>query len=528
LEHHVPGRSIALLLALLTLSGCAGLPGRGQPRPPELPLTQPPSRELTAPLTALGAAHPGLSGYRLYQAGIDGLLLRLELIARAHRSLDLQYYILRGDESGRLVTEALLAAAQRGVRVRVLVDDGESAPGDEQLWALAGDPHVAIRVFNPWHYRGHNGFLRGLEFLGHHGRLDYRMHNKLFIADGAVALIGGRNIGDQYFQVDPGSQYADDDVLVSGATVGELAGTFELFWASDNAVPLELLVGAKARDAAAVAQLAQRHTEPRKASSAGSNFGARLAAGEPLADLMSGAAPLSFASAELARDLPDKRAADGAPSGSLMFGPIAAAIRGTHTQFLMVTPYLIPTQEELTLLKEAGTHDRRVKILTSSLEASNDPAAQAGYEHYRVPLLKAGVQLYELRREPDSPRGTGQPRHMSRYGNFGLHAKLLVFDSSALYVGSLNFDARSRRLNTEIGLIIHSGELTQEVQRRFEAMTQPANAYEVTLIPEHPGKLKWSTLRAGEPLTLTREPARSDWERLEVASLSLLPLDEEL
>ena len=526
----MPGRWIALLLTLLTVSGCAGLPGRGQPRPPVPEATQPPNPQLVDPLNAFGAAHPGLSGYRLFQDGIDGLLLRLELIERAQRSLDLQYYILRGDESGRLVTEALLAAARRGVRVRVLVDDGESAAGDEQLWALAGDPHVAIRVFNPWHYRGHNGFLRGLEFLGHHGRLDYRMHNKLFIADGAAALIGGRNIGDQYFQVDPGSQYADDDVLVTGgAEVGELAATFELFWDSESAVPIESLVKASVRDAAAAARLAARHTEPQKASAAGSGFGARLAAGLPLADVLSGKAPLSFASAELARDLPDKRAAHkDERSGSLMFAPIAHAIRGTQKQFLMVTPYLIPTQEELALLTEAGTRDRRVRLLTSSLEASNDPAAQAGYGHYRVPLLKAGVQLYELRREPDSPRGTGQPRHMSRYGNFGLHAKLLVFDSSALYVGSLNFDARSRRLNTEIGLIIHSGELAAEVQRRFEAMAQPANAYHVTLDPEHPGQLRWSTLKGGEPITLTREPAHSDWERLEVATLALLPLDPEL
>src|SRR5262249_39206088 len=148
----------------------------------------------------------------------------------------------------RLITEALLAAAHRGVRVRILVDDGEVAPGDDQLYALAGDPHVAIRVFNPWHYRGKSVTLRGLEYVSHHSRLDYRMHNKLFVADGALALIGGRNIGDQYFQVDPEGQYADDDVLIAGPATSELGACFEEFWTSENAVPAEFLEPERLRD----------------------------------------------------------------------------------------------------------------------------------------------------------------------------------------------------------------------------------------------------------------------------------------
>jgi putative cardiolipin synthase len=222
-------RSALLVPCALALAACAGMPGRNEPRPPPIALTYAANPALVAPFAAAARAHPGLSGFRLYSLGIDGLLLRLELIAHAQRSLDLQYYIFHGDESGRLVTEALLAAAQRGVRVRILVDDGETVAGDEQLFALAGDPHVAIRVFNPWHYRGHSSTLRGTEYLFSHSRLDYRMHDKLFIADEAVALIGGRNIGEQYFQVDPGSQYADDDIFVTGPETAALGGAFEQF-----------------------------------------------------------------------------------------------------------------------------------------------------------------------------------------------------------------------------------------------------------------------------------------------------------
>jgi len=258
-------RGALLVPCALALAACTAMPGRDQPRPPPIAATHVANPALAATFATAAQAHPGLSGFRLYSLGIDGLLLRLELIAQAQRSLDLQYYIFHGDESGRLVTEALLAAARRGVVVRILVDDGEAVAGDEQLFALAGDPNVAIRIFNPFRYRGHSSVLRGTEYLFSHSRLDYRMHNKLFVADEVVALIGGRNIGEQYFQVDPGGQYADDDVLVTGPETEALRGAFEAFWNSEEAVPAELVVPAQQRDAAAAERLSQRHTEPQKA-----------------------------------------------------------------------------------------------------------------------------------------------------------------------------------------------------------------------------------------------------------------------
>src|SRR5579863_2525876 len=206
-------RHLALGCLVAAVAGCTSLPGKNYPRPPTPEPLHAANPQLASAALQSPAQPAASSGFRMYSTGVDGLLLRLELIRTAQRSLDLQYYIFHGDESGRLVTEALLAAARRGVQVRILVDDGETVKGDEQIFALASEPHVAIRVFNPWRYRGHNLVLRSTEFLFSKQRLDHRMHNKLFIADGVVALIGGRNIGDQYFQVDPGSQYADDDVL---------------------------------------------------------------------------------------------------------------------------------------------------------------------------------------------------------------------------------------------------------------------------------------------------------------------------
>jgi putative cardiolipin synthase len=210
---------------------------------------------------------------------------------------------------------------------------------------------------------------------------------------------------------------------------------------------------------------------------------------------------------------------------------VAKEIRATQTELLMVTPYLIPSPGELKLLGESGAPQRRVRILTTSLEATNDPLAEAGYMHFRVRLLQAGVELFELRTHPESTRGSGQSAKMTRHGTYGLHAKLLVFDRSAMFVGSMNYDERSRWLNTELGLIIRSPELAAQTAQRFQAMTQAASAYSVTLQHADPpasAGLLWSTEEQGKPVTYHVEPARNAWQKLEVRVLSLLPVDREL
>jgi putative cardiolipin synthase len=491
-----------------------------------------PNTELTEPFLAGARLNSGASGFRLYSLGIDGLLLRLELIARAQSSLDLQYYIFHGDESGRLITEALMQAAKRGVRIRILVDDGETLPGDEQLFALAAIPSVSIRIFNPWRYRGHSRVLRASEFMFNKSRLDYRMHNKLFIVDGAIALLGGRNIGDQYFQVAPDSQFADDDVLVTAPLVRKLSETFAMYWASKLAVPAEAIVPPKQYDPAHADKLAARRTSPQKASGADAHFAEKLSAGEPLQSLLSGAAPVDWAIAEVACDSPEKKpVAGGERVGSLMFGTIANAVNATQTELLIVTPYLVPTPDEQSLLTERTASHRSVRILTTSLEATTDPAAQAGYDHHRIALLQSGVELYELRSHPETARGSGQSAKMTHYGNYSLHAKLLIFDRTSLFVGSMNYDARSRWLNTEIGLIIYSPVLAKQGAQRFDAMTQPETAYALTLQPSdsHGARaIAWTTVKDGRQMTYTKEPARSTWQRMEVRTLRLLPMDHEL
>jgi putative cardiolipin synthase len=456
----------------------------------------------------------------------------MQMINAAERTLDIQYFIFRGDNTGRLLTDAVLRAADRGVRVRVLIDDGETVAGDEQIFALAAHPSIEVRVFNPFAYRGHIMLFRAVEFMFNASRLDYRMHNKLLVVDNAVALIGGRNIGDQYFQINPNSQFADDDVFAAGPVAQKLSATFDAFWNNSLAIPAKAL-SKKLSSHAALREHREGSDAPDSVLKAnGFNYLKQVATGEPFDGIISGRLPLVWAHAQVVCDSPDKKKVEnGAMVGRLMQRPVANVTRSVQSEFLMITPYLIPGKEGMQLL--AGLRQRGVivRVLTNSLESSTVLVAQAGYMHYRAPLLEDGVELYEIRSLLGNTRGSGETKIISRYGNYSLHGKLFVFDRQKLFIGSMNFDQRSMHLNTEIGLIIDSPELAQQIAVRFEAMLQPVNSYHVVLRPHADGEapgLSWLTEEDGKPVEYDMEPARSDWQRFKANSLSLLPMDKEL
>jgi putative cardiolipin synthase len=499
-------------------------------------LAHPEGTRLGGQLASAASEHDGTSGFRILSVGVDGFLTRVQMIDAAERTLDLQYFIFRGDETGRLLTDALLRAADRGVRVRVLIDDGDTIAGDEQIIALDAHPAIEIRIFNPFAYRGHRRLLRAGEFLFNSSRLDYRMHNKLLVVDNAVALIGGRNVGNQYFQMDPESQFADDDVFVAGPIAQQLSATFDEYWNSRFAIPAKAL-GDKQTTAAALADHRQqasartgRQLQP--LTTGGIDYVKRIATGEPYAGMISGQLPLVWAHAQVVSDSPDKKHVEnGALAGRLMTQPVGDAAGAVQSELLMVTPFFIPADEEMQLLKVLRQRRVRVRILTNSLESAPDLVAQSGYLHYRIPLLEEGVDLHEIRSLLGNVRGSGQTAKLSRYGNYALHAKLFVFDRRRLFIGSMNFDRRSKRINTEVGLIIDSPELAQQTAIRFEAMTQPENSYTLALRPGSAGSsphLVWHTRENGKAVEYVTEPARSAWQRLRVRLLALLPLAGEL
>jgi cardiolipin synthase C len=509
--------------------GCASfIPGKHFPKTPS-------TAAMTAPETRLGQhfeesarEHAGSSGFRLISVGVEGFLARIEMINAAERTLDLQYYIFRGDETGSLARDALRRAAQRGVQIRVLVDDADTRPGDEDLFELASVPNIQIRVYNPWTYRGHNGFMRGIEFLVRHPRIDYRMHNKLLVADGAMALVGGRNIGDQYFQIDPDSQFADDDAFTVGAAIPELEKEFDEFWNSELAIPSQAL----GKHSRASRHQPRPHLTDAELEQSGFHYHDKLAAGEPLGSLVSGQTPLIWAKAQIVGDSPDKRKVkDGARVGSLIYPPIAAAVGSVQRELLMVTPYLVPSKGEQRLLHERRAQNVRVAFLTNSLESAPELTAHSGYMHYRPTLLRDGIELYEVRARLDSVRGSGESRHVARFGNYALHGKLLVFDRRRVYIGSMNFDRRSRNLNTEIGLLIDSVELSEQTATRFAAMTQPESAYKVGFREDnktHRPRLVWETREHEQTVVYDTEPSPSRWRKLKAQFLFLLPLAPEL
>jgi putative cardiolipin synthase len=545
-------RAITFLGLLLAAGGCTTLPpGTGQPKPSSSALELTVDNALGNTFLPLAKSHGGDSGFRMLSSGIDGLTARVEMIDAAQRSLDVQTYIFRSDRSGDLIAQALLRAADRGVRVRVITDDGEAVPGDERILSLAAKPGIEIRLFNPLRYRGHLKLLRGAEWLFDEGRLDYRMHNKLMVADNAVAIIGGRNIGDQYFQIDPESQFGDDDVVVAGPMVQRLSGVFDQFWNSNLAVPAPAVDKGHTSDKALSTYLARlakggeqvgvKHAAitpgatitPVAASTPSTPSTASTPGSErtPFLDIVSGRTPLNWSPMTLAYDSPDKKDVDkGNSPGRLIYRALAEQATEVKTELLMVTPYFIPSPDESRLLKEERDRNARVRILTNSLAAAPSVEAHSGYMHYRVGLLQEGVELYEVRALLGNTRGSGQAKAISRHGNYGLHAKLFVFDRKVAFVGSMNFDQRSKHLNTEIGLLIWSSDLSREIAARFDALTQLDNAYTVTLEEGTAGKprLVWKTKEDGKVVEYRKEPARNEWQRMKVKFLSVIPLDKEL
>jgi len=539
-ESRIPGFVAARRLAYVILiaafvNGCASLPpGSDFPKTESSALENPERTRLGRSIEKAASKHKGKSGFRLLPVGIDGFLTRLQMINAAERTLDIQYFIFQGDATGNLLTDAMLRAADRGVRVRVLIDDADISRRDSRIKTLGTHPRIEIRIFNPFAYRGNSGFFRFIEFMLNASRLDYRMHNKLLIVDNTIALAGGRNIGDEYFQVGAESQFGDYDVFAAGPIVRKLSATFDDYWKSTLAIPIRALAeeGDAGAELEAYRQALNDHRQD--ANSGGGAYARRTASGEPLAGLVSGRLPLVWAHAQVVCDSPDKkRVENGEMIGKLMHREVADTAAAVQSELLIVSPYFIPGDDGMRLIKDLRARNVRVRVLTNSLESSDELwplMAYAGYARYRLPLLKAGVGLYEVRPVLGKPKGTGNPAELEGKGRFALHAKVFVFDRRKLFVGSMNFDQRSMRLNTEIGLIIDSPELARQAAARFESITQPANSYVLALREDGSSEphLVWRTQQDGKAIEYDKAPARDAEQRAKVEFFSLLPMDDEL
>jgi putative cardiolipin synthase len=505
-------RHLASVLSLALLSACASLPPPA-PRAPEQAYADVGDTRLARiAAAALPAGKPQLSGFRLLPEGETAFNARIALAHRAQKSLDVQYYLIGSDEIGRQFLRELRDAALRGVRVRLLVDDLYTAGEDELLVGLAGYPNVQVRLFNPLPARAGSFKTRLVFSLHEFGRINHRMHNKLFIADNSFAVSGGRNIGDEYFMRSAAANFIDLDVLSSGPVVRELSSVFDSYWNSEQVYPVQSVAAPLPADVAR-----QRFEEFASQAAPSLTERARDVLGNtPVAQqLDAGELTQAFAPARVFADTPAKAAGiEHAAAGPTVTDQTLRLFATAHDEVSIASPYFIPGERGMTMMRAVGATEEngRITLITNSLGSTDEPLVYQGYARYRLDMLKAGVRIYEI--SPSLSRRSG---HL---GNFGrslgrLHAKAAVIDRRTVFIGSMNLDARSARANTEVGLAIDSPELAQTMSRLSrEGLATGAYKLRLAADGEH---IEWVETDAdGKQTVHTEEPDDDAWLRLKM------------
>jgi len=505
-----PAASLSSLLVaanLLLGVGCT-LPSL-EARPTMLSLSDTSETRLGNAVITLGRAHPGKSGVYPLAGAEDAFAARIGLAAAAERSIDAQYYIWHDDVTGKLLFDALCKAADRGVRVRLLLDDNSTAGLDPTIAALAAHPNIYVRLFNPMRNRR----ARWTNYLFDFSRLNHRMHNKSFTVDEQVTVIGGRNIGDEYFDAGVTVAFTDLDVIAIGPVVSEASYSFDRFWNSSSAYPAQTIVPSISLEQRVQLRTALAATG---AEPAAKSYLQAVRHSELVAQLQERRLSFEWVDVKLVSDSPVK--VFSASREVLLLPQLLELAGPPSSQFDVISPYLVPGEvgtAHLTALARRGVH---IRVLTNSL-ASNDVAAvHAGYAKRRKDLLRSGIMVYELK-----PRlsATGPaPEHSS--SSAALHAKTFQIDGVHAFVGSFNFDPRSAKLNTELGLVIESPALARQLQSFFDTQV-PRLAYQVEL--EKSDKLEWSETTAGGRTVYGDEPGASAWRRTMVGFLSVLPIE---
>jgi putative cardiolipin synthase len=504
------------------LVGCGSLPANSQ-RPASYSLPAAPDKSPLARLAAEQLPADAQSGFRLLPLGSYALDARLALIQRATRTLDLQYYIWDNDDSGRAIFSALKDAAERGVRVRLLLDDLNTTRAEELLHALSSVPNLEIRLFNPFCCARASLTGRIASSLGDLPRLDHRMHNKLLIADGALAMVGGRNIADEYFARNPVANFIDLDAIAAGRVVPQLAMLFDRYWNSDDSFPVTSFSGS--RDRLAYSSLLQQLLPPGAARIALDLPEKDLLDQEPVGkELDANRLTLVPGLAYAVADRPSKRVdtPEEVESSSLMTGAMSQLL-GTRSELVVTSPYFVPTKIGMGVLQSLERKGVRMVLVTNSLPSTDSAFVYFGYARYRPGIVKAGVDLYEV-------SASTSPSSQSSKAVFGggssrgrLHAKLAVIDENIVLLGSLNFDPRSARKNTELGVAVDSPVLARQALRIVEAMK--AEAYRVRLEPEG-GALAWTPPNEDDDQAIEVEPGVSAWNALQRLLLNpLVPED---
>ena len=467
---------------------------------------------------ALLQDHSGLSGVYMLRSGLDAFVARAGLARLAERSLDVQYYMYHQDTVGRLLINELLDAADRGVRVRLLIDDMYGQEADAVWLSLDSHPSFEVRLFNPFV----RSISKNLQYVARVKRVNHRMHSKTFTVDNSATIVGGRNIGDEYFDADKDLAFADRDVMSIGPTVPDVSKEFDEYWNSAHSFPITTL---KPPVAALTLDQLRKKLDAFYAEKTTSAYIQALE-NSPLANaLRSNTAQFSFAKAIVIHDAADKLEKNKGWKEQLLLTQLTPYIKEAKEEFILVSPYFVPGKAGADMLCELSEQGVKVHVLTNSL-ASNDVApVHTGYIRHRKELLRCGVQLYELNeqlKKAESKIFTWLPG----LSKSSLHAKTMAFDHKALFVASFNFDQRSININTEIGILFYEPDLARQSMERFDQNIEKV-AFRVELVTDAAGKesLRWTGQEDGKMVIYDAEPYAGFGKKLAVQIMRLIPVD---
>jgi len=510
-------QTIIILVCLLIQTSCASI-DFDYPRETSTAPSDTTHTYLGRRFTELVASTPEeQSGFVQVENGIDALAVRLALARKAEISIDAQYYLIKGDSTGKAFIDALLHAADRGVRVRLLLDDFLTRGYDIGMVGVDSHPNFEIRIFNPF-IRGTAGSTRSV--LTEFGRINRRMHTKSFTVDNQVTVVGGRNIADEYFGAHEDTNFDDLDVVGIGPVVGEVSAMFDSFWNHETAVPLPAFAEMPDDPAAELEAVRGRLREARESFNDSIYFAAVKQQINMLADI--GDDVFEWAPYALVYDPPDKAIKSKAGEIETITAPLRDSILSAQKELIIFSPYFVPLKSGVEQIAGLQSRGVEVTIITNSLATNNHVSVHGGYAPSRMPLLKAGVRIYEARPDADI---LGAEIAAADDAQATLHTKAYLVDRKEVFIGSFNFDPRSAYLNTESGIIIRSREIADWFSMRV-LETLPTHTYELFLNED--GKLRWRAWEDGQEVILDREPETSWWLRFQAGFLGLMPISGQL